>query len=104
MATYSLTTGDIGAYAKTLVANTVDTINFPRPHELIEVWTDGSSAVYFTTDGSTPTIGGTATYELPAGTEKAREVPVSAPGNTVVKVISVGTPKYSVTGTGGVLV
>lgn len=102
MATYTVAAGEIGVYAKTLAANTVDTVTISRQHDPVEVWTDGTAAVYFTVDGSAPTVGGNTTYEVPAGSPAVRDgVQVPASGNTVVKLISAGTPKYSVTAPGG---
>lgn len=96
MTDLNLAAGDIGAYAKTLAANIVDTVTFPRDLDQVEVLSDGAAALYFTVDGSTPTIAGQATYELPAGIKSKRTVTVRSAGNTVVKLLSTGTPKYSV--------
>lgn len=95
MASYSVAAGAIGAYAKTLVASTVDTITFADDVVGVEVVSDGSAAVYFTVDGTAPTVAGASTYLIPAGL-MVRSVK-SAPSNgVVVKVISAGTPVYSV--------
>lgn len=97
-----LTGSQFGAYAITLSAATVDSVTFPTVKGLIEVWADGTSAVYFTVDGSTPTIGGASTFEIPAGAPAVREVGGNVPGlstpGSVVKLQSAGTPKYSVRG------
>jgi len=101
MATTTLTAGQFGAYAKQLAANTVDTVQFPRQCS-IEVWTDGTEAVYFTVDGSMPTVAGPACWEIPAGAAETRVLTGVLAGDsagTPVKLISAGTPKYSVTGT-----
>lgn len=103
MASYTIAaTGENGVYAKTLAANTVDTVTIARAHDPVEVWADGTAAVYFTVDGSTPVVGANGTYEIPAGGAAVRDN-VQTPGtaNTVVKLISTGTPKYSVTAPGG---
>lgn len=98
MASFELAAGVRGAYAKTLTANTVDTVSFLQDVGSIEVYGSGTSAIYFTVNGSTPTVAGGITYELPAGGPSVRTV--SAPGGDlpVVKLISAGTPTYSVTG------
>lgn len=96
MAAYPVAAGEHGAYAKTLAASVVDTVTFAYDADYIEVWGDGTSAIYFTTDGSTPTVAGANTWELPVGVASSRAVEVGTGGGTVVKVISAGTPKYSV--------
>jgi hypothetical protein len=102
MASFTVAAGEIGVYAKQLAANTVDTVTISRQHDPIEVWSDGTAAVYFTVDGSAPVVGANATYEIPAGSPAVRDgVLVPSAGSTVVKLISAGTPKYSVTAPGG---
>lgn len=97
-----LSGSQIGAYAITLSAATVDSVTFPKVDGLIEVWADGTAAVRFTVDGSTPTTasGASSDYEIPAGAPGVREVNANLAGSgpTVVKLISAGTPKYSVRG------
>jgi hypothetical protein len=97
MASYSVTAGQRGAYAKTLVASTVDTITFTDDLSRIEVGTtDGAAAIYFTVDGSTPTVAGASTYIIPGVANAVREiteVPSVAQLSTV-KLISSGTPTY----------
>jgi len=96
MASYTLNAGDIAAYNKTLAAATEDTVTFARAEEYVEVYTDGTSAIYFTVDGSAPAVDGARSLLLPAS-PAVRTVKVprrDAP--TVVKLISAGTPKYSV--------
>ncbi|MFC3736526.1 hypothetical protein [Paractinoplanes deccanensis] len=59
----------------------------------------GAAEVYFTTDGSTPTVGGDGCHVLPA-VVSALEVYDGTPGPTsVVKLISAGTPRVSVRAT-----
>lgn len=101
MASYSVAAAERGAYGKTLVASTVDTVTFADDRARIEVVSDGTAAIYFTVNGTTPTVGGAATYEIPAGSAAVREVAVDfgsrdQAGGSVVKLISSGTPKYSV--------
>jgi hypothetical protein len=105
VASYTVNAGERGARNKTLVANTVDTVTFPAWRDSIEIWTDGTASIAFTTDGSTPTVDAATGEWLPA-TASTRTVKVSrlpaagspsgAPAATVVKLISTGTPKYSV--------
>lgn len=95
MASYSVSAGAIGAHNKTLVGGTVDTVTFADDADLIEVVSDGAAALYFTLDGSTPTVWGENTYFMPASLSERTEAP-GTPGGTVVKLISSGTPTYSV--------
>lgn len=100
MASYTVATSEVGVYEKTLVANTVDTVTFQRNAGTIEVVSDGADEIYFTVDGSTPTVAGNSTYGLPAvASAKLVKVPPAnrTGGSTVVKLISAGTPKYSIT-------
>lgn len=84
----------------TLVASTVTTLTFDSDFARVEVLNvTGSAAVYFSVDGSTPTVAGTGFHVVPA-TIGALEVPTpeNTGGNTVVKLISAGTPGVSVRG------
>lgn len=106
MASYAVAQAEIGVYQKTLAAATVDTVTITRDPVAergirpgVRVWADGTAAVYFTVDGSAPTVAGNNTYELPAGSPVSMLVEGAAPGNVVVKLISAATPKYSVSAT-----
>lgn len=105
----TLTGTQFAAHGIALTAATVDTVTFPAYRSTVRVLNHtGSSAIYFTTDGSTPTVGGASTYVVPpvAGAEVTRPTPqvsggtvaAGAPAATVVKLISAGTPTYSVVG------
>lgn len=96
MASTNLAAGDHGAYGHTLVANTADTITFGRDLDRVEVYSDGTAALYFTVDGTVPVVGASSTWELPAGAALSRDVAVPTSGHTVVRLISAGTPRYSV--------
>lgn len=79
----------------TLVASTVTTFTFDSAFTAVEVLNvNGAAEVYFTTNGATPTIGGIGSDVLPACIGSLVVQP-SAAGNTVVKLISAGTPKVS---------
>jgi hypothetical protein len=98
MSSYSVGASELAAHAKVLVASTVDTVTFARDCDTVEVLSlDGSAAIYFTVDGTTPTVGGANTNVVPAAVGSL-ELDVPTAGNTVVKLISAGTPIYSVTG------
>lgn len=96
MASYTVAAGLVGAHAKTLVASTVDTVTFTATDlDEVEVLSDGTAAVYFTVDGTTPTVAGDGMWEIPAA-RAVRTVQVPTAGATIVKLISSGTPVYSV--------
>ena len=85
----------------TLVASTVDTVTLTgTDYYSVEVLHRSSSVtdpIYFTVDGSTPTVAGDDTYVvMPGGWKTVR----SKENIDVVKLISAGTPAYSVTGEG----
>ncbi len=98
MASYSVPTNRRGVHAKTLAANTVDTVTFADDLGQVEVVSDGSAAIYVAMDGATPSVAGQNTDVLPAGVIGSRVIPSAAIGPTVVRLISDGTPTYSVTG------
>lgn len=99
-----------GPLHTTLVADTVTTLTLdvadPRPDNLSfgtpakpqvgVLNVTGTAEVYFTTDGTTPTVGGNACHILPA-VISALTVNDETPGSTsVIKLISAGTPRVSV--------
>lgn len=96
MATYTVASGEVGKHNFTLTASTVDTVTFADDIDEVSIINlDGAAAVYFTTNGTTPTVAGASTYVLPAAIGTATFQPFTA-GPTVVKVISAGTPTISV--------
>lgn len=98
MAKYAVPDNNVGAYQKKAIANTVDEVEFADTLKAVEVTSDGSSRIYFTVDGSTPTVGGTNCHEIPAvPASRTVTVPSTNPRKaTVVKLISAETPTYSV--------
>lgn len=98
MATYRLTEGEHGAYAKTLAADQMDTVIFEADLPAIEVFSDGASSLYVTVDGTTPQIAGSSSWELPAGGPVAKTIVVRerSGADIVVKLVAVGSLKYSV--------
>lgn len=78
----------------TLVAATVKTETLDGDYDYVDVLCIGSSAIYWTLDGSAPTVGGDGCYvSAPNGSLR---VPVEGGEDTTVKMISAGTPDYSV--------
>ena len=80
----------------TLTATTVASVTItPSADEIEVVNVDGAAAIYFTADGSTPTVEGDDCEVVPATIGVLR---VATPGDApyTVKLISSGTPKYSV--------
>jgi hypothetical protein len=72
----------------TLTAGVVTTLDMGGDFETVEVTNvDGTAAVYFTTNGSTPAVETTGSYVVVAGVGDAV---------TIVKLISAGGPKVSV--------
>lgn len=97
MATFTVASTEPGTYAHALVAGAVDIVTIQRDCDRIEVTSDGTAYLYFTVDGSDPTVGGQNCYAIPpTGSYAARDVSVPTGGQTVVKLISAGTPKYDV--------
>lgn len=96
MAAYTVTTanGEVAAHDKTMVAATADSVTFDSREGAVQVISDGTADIYFTTDNSAPTVAGPKTYRLPAGERTRTVTPVFVP--TVIKLISSGTPHYSV--------
>lgn len=81
----------------TLTAATVSTQTFTGFNASMArvVNMDGTAEVYFTVDGTTPTVGGDNCIALPAAIGSV-EVKEEISGDAVVKLISAGTPKVSV--------
>jgi hypothetical protein len=102
----------------TLVASTVTTVTLPRPFDSVVVENlanegTANSVIYGTSDGTTPTVAGDNTFAVEPGEtievtndsasiwyqglEDINNALISMP-NTVVKLISAGTPPYNVEG------
>ncbi len=96
MANYTVPAGDVGVHAKTLVANTADKVTFTSQDlPMVEVITDGSAAVFVSFGAVPATVNGTPCFQVPA-LAGASVFPVHTSGDTVVNLISAGTPVYSV--------
>ncbi len=80
----------------TLAANVVSTVTLGSDASKVEILNvTGTAEVYVTVDGSTPTVGGNGSWVLPAAIGSIELQPRTS-GNTVVKLISAGTPRVSV--------
>lgn len=92
MATHTVAAGKVGTAAFTLVADAVDTVTFTGTDlDAVTVVSDGAAAVWYTLDGSTPTVGGDNCWYIPDVVGVDTQSPPSS-GQTVVKLISAGTP------------
>jgi hypothetical protein len=98
MATYTLTAGDRAAHEKTLVATTADTVTFVGFVNRVQIVNhDGADQIYVTVDGTTPVAKAATTYCLPAAISSLEiPVPDSKASGVSVKLVSEGTPLYSV--------
>lgn len=96
MASYTLAAAERGVHAKTLVANTVDTVTVAGDLSRLELYSDGAAKIYYTTDGSTPTVGGANTEFMPdqPSSREIRELVADDDDETVLKLKSSGTPTY----------
>lgn len=96
MGSHTIAAGHVAKHGVTLTASTVETFTFTDNIGVVEVMSDGAADVFYTVDGSTPTIAGPNTYRLPAGgfTVDTRAL---APGHPdQLRAISAGTPTLSV--------
>ena len=96
MATYTVSADAIGTSLFTMTANTADVVTFTDDLTDVEVVSDGAAAVYYTIDGSTPSINGANCYYLPSGVASVDARKPRTDGGTVVKLISAGTPSVRV--------
>lgn len=99
MATHAVADGEVGAWEKSLTAATVDTVNFDDDRDEVRVTNvSGTAAIYYRLDGTAPVVGAAACFWLPAVAGATRSHKVQSGANTQVKLISSGTPSYSVEG------
>lgn len=87
--------GQIGTALITLTANTVETVTFTDNIGQVDVISlpSNTADLWYTIDGSTPTVGGGNCFFLPAGMVDTRETVNASGGATdLVKLISNGTP------------
>jgi Chitobiase/beta-hexosaminidase C-terminal domain len=89
------------SYHGTLVASTVDTVTLTRSFARVQVINRlGTNEIYYTTDGSVPTVGGDNTYVVTnqAGASDTRANFQGVKDTCVVNLISTGAMTYSVIG------
>jgi hypothetical protein len=96
MASYTIAATDLAVHDKVLVANTADTVTIAANANNVEILSDGSAALYFTVDGTTPTVSGSHCYKIPSGNSSAMVMSAVLPAGVAIKLISTGTPTYSV--------
>lgn len=81
----------------TLVAATVDTVTLSGGGgKVAEIVNHGTGTIYFRTDGTNPVSAAAENEVVLAGERLLRRLPA----NGIVRVISAGTPTYSVIVTG----
>lgn len=97
MSDYVVAADMIACHDKTLVANQIDTVTFQRKSvRTFEISSDGAARIYYTTDGSEPTVSGANTFPIPDGGPSSVMANNMEGFAAVVKLISPGTPTYSV--------
>lgn len=96
VASYTVPEGHVGIHAKTLTANTQDTVTFTGVDlPEIEILSNGEADIYVRIGSGPATVAGTDCYRVMAAMG-ATSLPVDTSGDTVIKLISSGTPMYSV--------
>lgn len=95
MAEHKVAKGEKGVREQTLVANQLDTVVFEDDLQIVEIISDGTASIFVTVDALPPTLGGGADDYLPAF-PCVRNVVSPKDGGTAVRLISAGTPTYSV--------
>lgn len=99
MADFTVTSAQIGKYEIALTANVARSVEFRRDLSVVEVTAlSAEQSVYFTVDGSAPTVAGSNCYALLPGTN-AMQVEVATNGNTLVRLISAGAATVNVSRT-----
>lgn len=89
----------VDAQHGTLVASTVATVTLVGDYTRVEVLNrSGTAEIFFTVDDTAPTVAGSGTYILPAIAGASLVTPSPSAAATIVRLISSGTPTYSVTG------
>lgn len=96
VADHTVAADEQGVHAVALTASTVDTVTFADDVTRITITNmTGTAPIYYTVDGSTPTVAGKNTRLVPAAVTHVDVEPATS-GPTTVKLISPGTPTVSV--------
>ena len=95
MANHNVPITAVAAHDVTLTANVVERFTFPDNVDTVEILSDGAADIYFTLDGTAPTVGGPNTYRI-LSVMGSTVVTPTASGPTTVALISEGTPNVSV--------
>lgn len=96
MASHVVPDGHVGVYNKTLVAAAIDTVTFTSTDvSEVAIATDGTEDIFVKFGGGAPTVEGTDCFLVPSVAGVTRFAPRTSSA-TVVKLISSGTPVYSV--------
>jgi hypothetical protein len=83
----------------TLAAATVDTVTLTENYKAVEVKNRGAAGdIYFTMAAVAPVVGANDTYVVGPGESLVLAIPPRPGQPDAVKLISAGTPAYSVTG------
>lgn len=99
MAEYIVPFSDVGVHLKTLVANQADTVTFAGRDLLeVEILSDGSADIFLRLGGGVPAVGAGNCWRIPAAMGSTI-ISVDTSRDTIVKLISAGTPTYSVSRT-----
>ncbi len=108
MASYTVPNGGVGVHEKALAADVQDVVTFAvgtaqtpgwgRVPTRVEILTDGAADIYVTTGGANATVRGGDCWRIPAlPGATVIDVRDAVPDDPVViKLISSGTPVYSV--------
>lgn len=95
MATYTVAAGAIGTAEWTLTPGTVDVVTFGDNLGFVDIISDGAAAIWYTADGTTPTVGGANCWYLPAVPCVETAGVVNTDIDTI-RLISAGSPKLRV--------
>jgi hypothetical protein len=91
----TIAVGERSSGGITLSASSVDKVTFAGRATLVEIICDGVEDTFVRLDGVDPTVNGKFAFRFPKGAITRRVLQMPA-GSSEVRLISVGTVKYSV--------
>lgn len=94
---YDIATDGVAVHDKVLTPNQADTVTITDEWDQLEVLSDGTAALYFSTDGTPAAISGSHCYKIPAGGISSAVVEAAPEDRSTVSIISAGATTYSVT-------